>query len=173
MTFVSEELLYIKLCSGLLHTMCTTVQTVYIHIDPNALTQLPQDGNLANLTSIIVESPADSDQRDVTPDTCDPYDSHLAQSFTYCCSVKDRARGCPALSPPAAVYFTYTWSLHNTHVAFHRRNALNEFTTEGYFSCASRPNTLINNDYYPTRSLPLAHNAQHSLYSNLLSYKPN
>ena len=52
-----------------------------VHIDPNALTQLPQDGNLANLTSIIVESPADSDQRDVTPDTCDPYDSHLAQSF--------------------------------------------------------------------------------------------
>ena len=106
-----------------------------VHINANALTQLPQDGNLANLTSIIVESPADSDHRDVSPDTCDPYDSHLAQSFVPIAapSRTEQARGCPALSPPAAVYFTYTWSLHNTHVAFHRRN---EFTTEGYFSCA-------------------------------------
>ena len=34
----------------------------HVHIDQNALAQLPQDGNLSNLNSIVVDSPADSYQ---------------------------------------------------------------------------------------------------------------
>ena len=106
-----------------------------VRIDPNALTQLLQDGNLANLTSIIVESPADSDQRDVTPDTCDLYDSHLAQSFVPIAAPSRTEQEAVQLSvhQRQSTSPTPAWSLHNTHVAFHRRN---EFTTEGYFSCA-------------------------------------
>ena len=50
----------------------------HIHIDEDALAQLPYDGNLSNISSIAVEIPATSDQQ-MSQD--DPYDAHLARSF--------------------------------------------------------------------------------------------
>ena len=50
----------------------------HIHIDEDALAQLPYDGNLSNISSIAVEIPATSDQQ-MSED--DPYDAHLARSF--------------------------------------------------------------------------------------------
>ena len=49
-----------------------------IHIDEDALAQLPHDANLSNISSIAVETPASSDQL-MSED--DPYDAHLARSF--------------------------------------------------------------------------------------------
>ena len=53
----------------------------HVHIDQNALAQLPEDGNLSNVTSITIESPAASVPPDATTENGDPYDAHLAQSF--------------------------------------------------------------------------------------------
>ena len=50
----------------------------HIHIDEGALAQLPHDGNLSNISSIAVETPAASDQQ-MSED--DPYDAHLTRSF--------------------------------------------------------------------------------------------
>ena len=50
----------------------------HIHIDEDALAQLSHDGNLSNICSIAVETPAISDQQ-MSED--DPYDAHLARSF--------------------------------------------------------------------------------------------
>ena len=64
----------------------------HVHIDVNALEQLPHDGNLSQLTSITVESaiteppatntPATGPPVADTPATSeDPYSAHLPQSF--------------------------------------------------------------------------------------------
>ena len=64
----------------------------HVHIDVNALEQLPHDGNLSQLTSIPVESasteppatntPATGPPVADTPATAeDPYSAHLPQSF--------------------------------------------------------------------------------------------
>ena len=64
----------------------------HVHIDVNALEQLPHDGNLSQLTAITVESaiteppatntPATGPPVADTPATSeDPYSAHLPQSF--------------------------------------------------------------------------------------------
>ena len=64
----------------------------HVHIDVNALEQLPHDGNLSQLTSITVEcasteppatnTPATGPPVADTPATCeDPYSAHLPPSF--------------------------------------------------------------------------------------------
>ena len=55
-----------------------------VHIDVNALDQLPHDGNLSQLTAITVESAITATGPPVadTPATSeDPYSTHLPQSF--------------------------------------------------------------------------------------------
>ena len=63
-----------------------------IHIDVNALDQLPQDGSLSQFTAIAVESPVtDNPATNTTAtdirhanshdETSDPYNAHLPQSF--------------------------------------------------------------------------------------------
>ena len=52
-----------------------------MRIDHNAVAQLPEDGNLSNVTSITIESPEASDPPDATTESSDLYDAHLAQSF--------------------------------------------------------------------------------------------
>ena len=64
----------------------------HVHIDVNALEQLPHDGNLSQLTSITVESDSTEPPATNTPATGppvadtpatseDPYSAHLPQSF--------------------------------------------------------------------------------------------
>ena len=64
----------------------------HVHIDVNALEQLPHDGNLSQLTSITVESASTEPPATNTPATGppvadtpatseDPYSAHLPQSF--------------------------------------------------------------------------------------------
>ena len=109
----------------------------HMHINQNALARLPHDGNLSNLNSIVVDSPANSDQPDATPESSDPYDAHLAQSFVPIAtqsrteqeavqlSVQQRQSSPPALSPSSTVMWPSIGGM-----------PINEFTTEGYFSCA-------------------------------------
>ena len=50
----------------------------HIHIDEDALAQLPYDRNLSNTSSTTVETPPTSEQMS----NDDPYDAHLARSFS-------------------------------------------------------------------------------------------
>ena len=52
-----------------------------VHIDQEALAQLPQDGDLSHLVSVALESPSPSDQQNPATDEDDPYDAHLVRSF--------------------------------------------------------------------------------------------
>ena len=72
------------------HNQC--YRSNHVHIDVNALEQLPHDGNLSQLTAITVESaiteppatntPATGPPVADTPATSeDPYSAHLPQSF--------------------------------------------------------------------------------------------
>ena len=106
-----------------------------VHIDQNALAHLPQDGNISNLVS--VESSVESDQPDATTESSDPYNAHLAQSFVPIAtrsmteqeavrhSVQQQQSDPPVPTPSATVMWP---SIGGTPI--------NEFTTEGYFSCA-------------------------------------
>ena len=106
----------------------------HIHIDEDALAQLPHDGNLSNISSIAVEIPATSDQQ-MSED--DPYDAHLARSFVPVAtrsmseqeavqqSVQQRQSDHPSAAPASTVMWPSSG-----------RSPINEFTTEGYFTCA-------------------------------------
>ena len=106
----------------------------HIHIDEDALAQLPHDGNLSNISSIAVETPATSDQQ-ISED--DPYNAHLARSFvpvatrsrseqeTVQQSVQQRQSDHPSAAPTSTVMWPSSG-----------RSPINEFTTEGYFTCA-------------------------------------
>ena len=105
-----------------------------VRIDHNAIAQLPDDGNLSNVTSITIESPEASDPPDATTESSDPYDAHLAQSFVPIATrsmteqeaVRHSVHQRQSCSPTHA---TLMWpTIGGTPI--------NEFTTEGYFSCA-------------------------------------
>ena len=120
----------------------------HVHIDVNALEQLSHDGNLSQLTSITVESASTEPPTTNTPATGppvadtpatseDPYSAHLPQSFVPLAtrsmteqeavhqSVQERQLSPSTSSSPA----TMMWPLLEEYPS-------NEFTTEGYFSCA-------------------------------------
>ena len=120
----------------------------HMHIDMNTLAQLPEDGSLSNLTSISVEIPENRDntatsatsaspQRTAmkeTTDNSDPYDADLPQSFVPLAtrsmteqeavqqSLQERQTSSPS---PATMMWPSIGEV-----------PINEFTTEGYFSCA-------------------------------------
>ena len=120
----------------------------HVHIDVNALEQLPHDGNPSHLTAITVESaiteppatntPATGPPVADTPATSeDPYSAHLPQSFVPIAtrsmteqeavhqSVQDRQLSPSTSSSPA----TMMWSPLEEYPSM-------SSTTEGYFSCA-------------------------------------
>ena len=132
-TSVSEELLCIKLCSGFFHITCTTVQTMCA-FDHNAIAQLPEDGNLSNVTSITIESSEASDPPDATPESSDPYDAHLAQSFVpiATCSMTEQEAVRHSVHQRQSCSPTHATLMWPTIGG----TPINEFTTEGYFSCA-------------------------------------
>ena len=155
---MSKEMLFTEICSGLL---CITITTELYNnacIDGNALDQLPEGGNLAQLRVIAIDSPtltaftSTSSSAPITstsPDdailTCnsgfvdDPYNSysaHLPQSFVPTSmrsmseqeavvkSVEERKSS----SSPSPLSATLMWpSIEGMPI--------NEFTTEGYFTC--------------------------------------
>ena len=100
-----------------------------VHLNQDALAQLPEDGDLSTLTSVPVGPPS---TQQPPPSDEDPYGAHLAQSFvpnairpmteqeTVRQSVQDRQTGTTS---------TLMWpTIGGTPI--------NEFTTEGYFSMA-------------------------------------
>ena len=161
---MSEEVLFTELCSGLLCITSTTGLAVCI--DGNTLDQLPEDGNLAQLRVIAIDSPTmdsptstastcgsapitQTPKTSTSPDdvilTCnsslidEPYDSycaHLPQLFVPTAmrsmteqeavmkSVEERQSS----SSPSSSSATLMWpSIGGMPI--------NEFTTEGYFTC--------------------------------------
>ena len=82
-----------------IHNQC--YRSNRVHIDVNAMEQLPHDGNLSQLTAITVENastelpatntPATGPPVADTPATSeDPYSAHLPQSFcSHCHSIYD------------------------------------------------------------------------------------
>jgi hypothetical protein len=115
----------------------------HVHIDVSALEHLPEDGNISQqLTAITVESCATDDPVAIAPttdshansDTSDPYNAHLPQSFVPVATqsvteqeaVQQSVEQRQSSSSSSA---TMMWpSIGGMPI--------NEFTTEGYFSCA-------------------------------------
>ena len=154
---------FTELCSGLLCITSTTDWPNNVCIDGNALDQLPEGENLAQLRVIVIDSPTTDSPTSTTststsssapitstsPDnailTCNyslvdkPYDSysaHLPQSFVPTAmrsmsepeavvkSVEERQSS----SSPSLSSATLMWpSIGGMPI--------NEFTTEGYFTC--------------------------------------
>ena len=122
----------------------------HVHIDVNALEQLPHDGNLSQLTSITVESANTEPPATNTPATGppvaadtpatseDPYSAHLPQSFVsgHWHSIYDRAGGSASVCSGATIKPIHVLIACHHDVASIGGVPINEFTTEGYFSCA-------------------------------------
>ena len=102
-----------------------------IHISQDALAQLPQDGNLSTVATVT------QGEDEVTPAQVDEsYDGHLTQSFVPMAirsmteqeaarqSVQQRESGQSSSTPSTVMWPTIGGA------------PINEFTTEGYFSCA-------------------------------------
>ena len=105
-----------------------------VHINQHALAQLPQDGTLPSFSSITLEEPEPVQQQlsfsNDDPAGCD----HLAQSFVPIAarsmteqeSIRQAVQDRPAHQPPTTSPMWPTIA----------ETPVNEFTTEGYFSCA-------------------------------------
>ena len=111
--------------------------------DVTALDQLPQEGHLTQLTAISVESPINDNTMSATDvnspddDTSDPYNAHLpqsvvpisTQSMTEQEAVQQSVEQRQSTSSTSSSSSTMMWpSIGGMPI--------NEFTTEGYFSCA-------------------------------------
>ena len=108
-----------------------------VTIDPNSLAQLPQDGNVSHLVSVTetcssvdnsstVEIPAADNQHPTDED-----DDHLPQSFIPVAA--------PSITEQEAVQQTVQQSQLPASTLMRPSIGgvpLNEFTTEGYFTCA-------------------------------------
>ena len=119
----------------------------HVHIDVNALEQLPHDGNLSQLTSITVESASTEPPATNTPATGppvadtpatseDPYSAHLPVFCSHCHSIYDRAGGSASVCSGAIIKPIHLIIACHHDVASIGGVPINEFTTEGYFSRA-------------------------------------
>ena len=111
------------------------VNNQYYYINPDVLALLPEDGNLTGLDSVALDSTTD-DPEPPSPQDMDPYNSHLSASFipsttqrmteqdTIRQSVQERQSHQQRVSPPAVL-----WPPSGA-------TPINEFSTEGYISCA-------------------------------------
>ena len=115
----------------------------HVHIDVNALEQLPHDGNLSQLTAITVENAITEPPATNTPATGppvadthatseDPYSAHLPVFCSHCHSIYDRVIVCSG----ATIKPIHLIIACHHDVASIGGVPINEFTTEGYFSCA-------------------------------------
>ena len=106
----------------------------HVQINQCALSQLPEDGNLSSVVSVAADIPTSEHQDPAQED--DPYNAHLARSFvpvagcslteqeTIRQSVNQCQSGCATSTPSILMWPTVGGT------------PINEFTTEGYFSCA-------------------------------------
>lgn len=100
-----------------------------IHIDPNVIAQLPEDGNLSGLCNVTIDI---SSEEDNTQDEVDPYNTHLSRYFvpvaprtlTEIETVRHTVNEHPSPLPSQPM----PWPTTGTPVS--------EFTTEGYTTCA-------------------------------------
>ncbi len=108
-----------------------------VHINQEALALLPQDGTLTNFASIAVECPSTSDQQRSVTEEDDPYSAHLVRSFVPIAArpmteqetIRHSVELHQSNHPPPPTLSAVMWpSIGGTPI--------NEFTTEGYFSCA-------------------------------------
>ena len=112
------------------------VNNIYYHnvsINSDVVHLLPEDGDISGLTSVTLEPSSDHISEQVDED---PYDAHLPRTFipisgcqrtqqeTIRQSVLERQSDQVPSVPP-----TVPWPVAGT-------NPINEFTTEGYISCA-------------------------------------
>ena len=105
-----------------------------VHINHDALTLLPEDGNLTGLRSIALNSPAD-DQEATAAKDMDPYNAHLSGTFvpsivrrlTEQETVRHLVQEHQSCQPEA--HPTVSWPPSGS-------TPINEFSTEGYISCA-------------------------------------
>ena len=103
-----------------------------VHINQDALSLLPDDGNLSGLHTMAVQS-EDGEEEAPVRDDVDPYNAHLARTFvpmpprglTEQETVRQSVQsGQPPCAPP-----TVSWPASGG-------TPINEFNTEGYISCA-------------------------------------
>ena len=162
---MSEEVLFTELCGGLLCITCITSTTgLAVCIDGNTLDQLPEDGNLAQLRVIAIDSPtmdsptstastSTSSSPPITstsPDdvilTCnsslvdEPYDSycaHLPQLFVPTAMRSMTEQEAVVKSVEERQSSSSPSSLSATLMCPSIGGMpINDFTTEGYFTCA-------------------------------------
>jgi hypothetical protein len=108
-----------------------------IHINPDALAMLPEDGNLSGLHSVTLDSTdADTESPLAQDEAEDPYSSYLSGSFV------------PSTTRQLTEQETVRQSVHerqtcrqpvaSTIVSWPQSGStpINEFNTEGYMSCA-------------------------------------
>ena len=111
-----------------------------MHIDHNALAQLPHDGNLSEVMSVSLHHAASSTEEQIsTIQESDPYDAHLTRSFV------------PNATRSMTEQETIRHSLHKHQSQQPLSNPsllmwptiggtpINEFTTEGYFTNTTVP----------------------------------
>ena len=106
-----------------------------VHINPNALAMLPEDGDLTGLHSVTLNSTTEDPEPPSVREE-DPYNTHLSASFipstaqwmteqeTIRQSVQERQSHLQPVVPP-----TLSWPHSGS-------TPINEFNTEGYISCA-------------------------------------
>ena len=141
-----------------------------VTIDTTALAQLPQDGNVSQLVSVTEDCSSPDNLTDNpaidSPDmaTEDDHD-HLPQSFV--------PVAVPTMTEQEAVQQSVQQGSLSSHAALMWPSIggmpLNEFTTEGYFTCAfptlfptGTGTSAKPSAHAPVGSLPLAKNAKHS-----------
>lgn len=107
-----------------------------MHIDHNALGQLPNDGNLSQVIPLSIDSTTTSTDQQVSAAENEPYNAHLPSSFvpvaTRSMTEQDTVRHSVQQHQsdnPSSNASTLMWpTIGGTPIK--------EFTTEGYFSCA-------------------------------------
>lgn len=107
-----------------------------IHIDMNAVSQLPLDGNLKDLKTIVAEKPAEIDQHVEAAEDSE-LSNEMHQSFVPITveSVTEQENIRRSFEQPQS---NQSASLSSTPISWPLvlGTPVNEFTTEGYFSCA-------------------------------------
>ena len=109
-----------------------------VHINPDALAMLPENGNLSGIHSVTLNSTdEDTGSASTLDEDEDPYNTHLSGSFvpsttqrmTEQETVRHTVQERQSLRQPAAAPPTVPWSPSSS-------TPINEFNTEGYMSCA-------------------------------------
>ena len=130
-TSVSDVQWCSELSSGWSHTTSTTTHWG-VTIDTTALDQLPQDGNISQLVSVAedttTDSPSTSDTAAAEDDSCE---EDLPQSFVPVAapSMTEQETVQQSVQQRQSSHSTLMWPTIGGM-------PLNEFTTEGYFTCA-------------------------------------